>query len=644
MAQSLKYAHQKISKKEGGFEGKLKREHHFGMGVADIGDVNLDGVRDLAVGAMGVKREKETYGGVWILFMNRDGTVADQRLISYHTEGFDADLTPEGQFGHAIVPLGDLNGDGVPDLVVGEPGSDIGGMDCGAAWVLFLAANGSVTHYVSISQAREGWWRKWGKGFRMGTALTFLASPSPDSTCAGTLVLGTSMPVPAARGEFWLMDLRADGQPTAPRRYSAGAEAVPLRLYGGDLFGETLVALGDVNGDGFEDLAVGASGDDEGGKNTGAVYILMLGEQQEVLATQKIGPVSGNFSGILDNDDRFGCSVGALGDMNGDSIPDLVVGSRHDDDGSPNRGAIWVIYLDEAGRVLDQHKVSQTTGNFEGELDNRYQWGQAVAGVRDLTQDGFSEIAVGGPMDRDGGKETGACWLLFPRLGKLKRLASQSATSEAPAAYGSFTSAYDEAIGAGPVPDSLGEDAFDLTGVADNHLIFLLDVSASMRRAEKLPVLRKAFQRLLEYLRPHDRISVITYSGKPRLALEAVPVENNDQIERTLQNLVSKGSTKTYKALKMAYRLAEAHYIPNGNNRIILATDGGFEVSRLHRLTSRYARPDLPLSVFFFGKLPGHKIEDLMELARQGQGNCAHLQPGQADRALLREVKAVRQK
>ena len=109
-------------------------------------------------------------------------------------------------------------------------------------------------------------------------------------------------------------------------------------------------ALGDLDGDGVGDLAVGAILDDDPGTDRGAAWVLFLNAEGTVKSHDKISHTQGGFTGTLDNGDRFGISVASLGDLDGDGLSDLAVGAHLDDDGGvppdANRGAVWVLFLD----------------------------------------------------------------------------------------------------------------------------------------------------------------------------------------------------------------------------------------------------------------------------------------------------------
>lgn len=183
-----------------------------------------------------------------------------------------------------------------------------------------------------------------------------------------------------------------------------------------------------------------------------------------------------------------------------------------------------------------------------------------------------------------------------------------------------------------------------LEGAAANNLIFLLDVSASMSKPEKLPLLKSSMEFILELMRPEDQVAIVTYSGDSRIVLNATSAANKTTILQAIRDLRSGGGTNIKKGMRQAYKVAENHFIPGGNNRIILASDGAFELSpSTSRLVEEMSMDDIQLTVFLFGKNEAPRTEEqLAFLANLGGGNYFHVTSQNANEVLLKEAKAVR--
>ena len=135
----------KISSTSGGFGGTLLTQTRFARGLACLGDVDGDGVTDLAVAEHKDDDGGPLRGACWVVFQNADGTVKGQQKISDTQGGFTGVIDDFDSFGFSVAGLGDLDLDGVPDLVAGSPDDNDGGFDRGSIWVLFLKTDGTVS-------------------------------------------------------------------------------------------------------------------------------------------------------------------------------------------------------------------------------------------------------------------------------------------------------------------------------------------------------------------------------------------------------------------------------------------------------------------------------------------------------------------
>jgi Mg-chelatase subunit ChlD len=186
------------------------------------------------------------------------------------------------------------------------------------------------------------------------------------------------------------------------------------------------------------------------------------------------------------------------------------------------------------------------------------------------------------------------------------------------------------------------EDPHSFEGYAANHLILLLDASGSMASGDRMPLLKKTLMELANYMRPEDRITILTYSGNVGVAAENIPANKIDVIESALKRIGTGGGTHAKEGLKKALDIAEEYHIEGGNNRIILATDGAFDVDDLYALANKAEKKGIFVSVFGFGKPGLKKEEELRNLALRGNGNYTTITPTNAEEMLIREAKAIR--
>ncbi|QCK16388.1 vWA domain-containing protein [Mangrovivirga cuniculi] len=162
-----------------------------------------------------------------------------------------------------------------------------------------------------------------------------------------------------------------------------------------------------------------------------------------------------------------------------------------------------------------------------------------------------------------------------------------------------------------------------------SNLVFLIDVSGSMGQTNKLPLLKSAFKMLVEELRPEDRVAIVVYAGAAGMVLPSTSGSDKEQIIKALDNLNAGGSTAGGAGIKLAYKIAEENFIEDGNNRIILATDGDFNVGQssngfLENLIVEKRKSGVFLTTLGFGM--GNYKDDKMEiLADKGNGNYAYI-------------------
>ena len=176
------------------------------------------------------------------------------------------------------------------------------------------------------------------------------------------------------------------------------------------------------------------------------------------------------------------------------------------------------------------------------------------------------------------------------------------------------------------------------------NLVFLIDVSGSMNEPNKLPLVKSSLRTLANQLTPRDRVAVVVYAGASGLVLPSTPGDQRGEIVSAVERLQAGGSTNGGSGIQLAYRVAEEHFIRGGTNRVILATDGDFNVgltsdAELVSLIEEKRRGGVFLSVLGFGT--GNLNDSMMEkLADKGNGNYAYIDTESEARKALGEQVA----
>ena len=317
-----------------------------GTSVSGAGDVNGDGIGDLIIGAPYNAQSGQDAGQVYLVFGSPSGWSLDVNLASA-----GASFTGEGTGNYAgqdVTNAGDLNGDGYDDLAIGAPNNSEPGAEAGQVYIVFGAASG------------------------------------------------------------WAMD--------------ASLSSADASLWGenaGDHAGYSTRGAGDVNADGFDDLVVGVRANDEAASDAGQVYIVFGGPSGWSMDTG-LYLADASFWGEADTD-QAGSAVAGAGDVNGDGFADVLVGAPTSDDGGQYAGQTYLILGKAAGWSMD-NSLADADASFIGEAPSNNS-GNALGGGGDVNGDGFDDFLIGAPrVNADVGKAYlvfggGGGWAMGVNLG-----------------------------------------------------------------------------------------------------------------------------------------------------------------------------------------------------------------------------------
>jgi hypothetical protein len=438
-----------------------------GWMVAGAGDVNGDGVDDLLIGARSADNNgRNLSGSSYVVFGGVTGPVDLQTL---GTRGFRIDGAAAGdQSGASVAPAGDVNGDGLEDLLIGAPYADKNGNNSGASYVVFgsssttpvdLAALGTRGFAIDGAAAGDQC------GFSVasagdvngdGTADVVIGARYADNN--GRIASGSSYVVFGSSATT-KVDLSALG--TRGFRIDGAAA--------GDHSGSAVAGIADFNGDGLGDVLIGSPAADNNGRNSsGSAYVVHGAVATTPVDLGTLGGRGFRIDGAAATDST-GWAVASAGDVNGDGADDLIVGAPFaSNNGRIYSGAIHVVFGGATG-TLDLQTPGDRGLRIDGAApgDNS---GRAVAGAGDINGDGLDDLAFGAPYaDNNGRDSSGSAYLVYGGATgpvDLQTLGNRGLRADG-AAVGDFAGW--SVAGAGDINGDDGDDVVVGAPAADNN-------------------------------------------------------------------------------------------------------------------------------------------------------------------------------
>lgn len=403
------------------FDGRINDNDYLGQSISPIGDLNDDGNPDFVVSAHvhdAFGQLDGFSGGVFILFMDENQDIISMQPINEVEGGFDAEIIEWSLFGFSVEGIGDIDQDGVEDIAIGAPKDDIEDNywyeeGTGTIWITFLNTDGTVKAYQKLRSCQPAFMNdSLIDNSRMGECIENLGDRDGDGV--NDIAVGTiggcnpHLEDTVYSGGFHILYLNTDGTVKENKRYDYIAEEE------GEYFGASIADMGDLNGDGFNDLAVGAYGNNNNpdDSNYGAIYVLFMNENDSVI---QYNVIDSNTPGMedLNENDWLGYNIANIGDINGDCINDLAAGVYKSDLSGSNQGGLFIMTLNSEG---NPETVQLYNGNNEllsPTMKDDDRFGRGLCNAGDLDGNGSVDLFVGASWDDDFEQNAGAFYCMY---------------------------------------------------------------------------------------------------------------------------------------------------------------------------------------------------------------------------------------
>jgi hypothetical protein len=367
-----------IASNEGGFTDILADSDNF-YPVTYLG--RLNGVdKTIAVGMYGSDDGGTDKGAIYILFLYENNTV--KSFIKINDTDLPTKFMDGDYFGSSLEYLGDYNSDGNVEVVVGAMGSDDGGVNNGAIYILSLNSTGNLVNYSKIS-AIEG---SFDATLNSGNFGTSISSWEVIDDGSRRIIVGAE-----SSRELYILSLYNNGNVESSVEINSSSTNYPTTVMVDGRFGASVASIGDLDDDGNVDVVVGAPGNtDPSSEDTGKVYVLFLNSSFGIKSWYEINDTT--FLGDFESLDFFGESVSAFRDLDNDGNIEIIIGAAGDEIPGPgvfDVGIVYVTYLNNNGSVKNFKKINTLSGDFAGELSNNDYFGYSATYLED------NEIIVG---------------------------------------------------------------------------------------------------------------------------------------------------------------------------------------------------------------------------------------------------------